>query len=115
MKKMLFVISLAAVLSSCATGQRTVSAYHWTGDPDESHGIGDLKTAAAQCEWEIRKTTIARPSAAPQYYPGYGGYNDPQMGMAAANIAAIAASMPPGPAVLDECLAAKGWRLVDRH
>ncbi|MHB1140665.1 MAG: hypothetical protein ACYC1T_02750 [Sulfuricaulis sp.] len=62
--------------------------------------------ALAECRWEVRQMEMSRQRPA---FAGTGGFNDPQMGMAAANLAAIAASMPPGPAVMDECMAAKGF------
>jgi len=65
-----------------------------------------FERALAECRWEIRQMTINRQQPAYRNY----GYNDPQMNMAANNIAAAIASMPPGPAVMDECLAAKGFR-----
>lgn len=67
---------------------------------------GAVKRALAECQWEVRQMAMSRQRSA---FAGIGGFNDPNMGMAAANLAAIAASAPPGPAVMDECMAAKGF------
>ena len=111
MKKMLLIISL--VLAGCATAQQgTVSGYRWMGDPAQ-HPAGDNPAALAadQCRWEVRQAAMSRQQPT---YVGTGGFNDPQMGMAANQLAAALAATP-GPALLDECMAAKGWRLEFRH
>lgn len=110
MKKILLAISLVVALSGCATDREVVSHYRWMGNPEIPHGLGDLKTADAQCRWEVRQASMGRPQT-PLYT---GGYNDPQMGGAMAALGAALASTP-GPGLTDECLAAKGWQLEFRQ
>jgi hypothetical protein len=109
MKKILPVISLILALSGCASGREVTAYYRWMGDPAQN-SQERLEADNAQCRWQVRQASMGRPYPPQQ---GYGGYNDPQMGAGMAGLtAAIMAT--PGPGLMDECLAARGWRLEGR-
>lgn len=107
MKILLLATSLILALSGCAHQQQnTVTHYRWVGDQSVASTQARLEGDFAQCRYDVRKLAMSRPQ--PAFSP-VRGYNDPNMGAAANNMAAAFAGQI-SPSVIEECMSARGWR-----
>ena len=102
--KITAIILGSLIITGCATTQQTVTKWKWLGD-ESKNTIDHLRMAEAQCNHEWRTMPKQKSLQMPSTSSAYGtGYNN------------LARAMTSGPTegYKDNCLKAKGWKIVYR-